>query len=296
MSKIILTRGLPASGKSTWARQYAETAPNTVRVNRDDIRKQMYGKAFGDGIDEELITVVEMATARAALQAGNDVVVDATHLPQRYINRWQRLGYPIEIVEFHAPLDVLLQRNRDRERTIPPGVIERNFKKFTNKDGSLRKVKLEPDMYIIDYKYVPTGTLPEAVIVDLDGTLAHNDGHRSFYDYTKVFDDKPHYHVVDAVNGMGNMYHVIVVSGREASCRADTERWLATHAVNYDMLIMRGEKDTRPDMIVKAEILRDQIAPRFDVVASFDDRPSVCEMWRKVGIPTFQMGDPDNRF
>jgi len=38
MSKLIATRGIPASGKTTWAREYCLKNPNTVRVNRDDIR------------------------------------------------------------------------------------------------------------------------------------------------------------------------------------------------------------------------------------------------------------------
>lgn len=288
---IILTRGLPASGKTTWTKDVAMRNPNSVRVSRDDIRSQLYPGADYQDIDEDLITEVETATARAALRNGKTVIVDAMHLQQRYINRWQRLGYPVEIIEFHAPLEVLLNRNGDREKKVPASFIHSTYNKFTNKDGSLRKVSLKPEEYVIDYKYVPDTTKPTAVIVDLDGTLAHNDGHRSFYDYSKVLDDKPHHHVVDAVNGFGNTHHVIVVSGRKASCYVDTREWLAMHAVNYDKLIMREDGDDRTDMRVKMEILRDKIAPEYEVIATIDDRPSVVRMWQKVGIPTFAMGD-----
>ena len=44
MKKIILTRGIPASGKSTWAKQKALKNPeHSVRINRDDLRN-MSGK------------------------------------------------------------------------------------------------------------------------------------------------------------------------------------------------------------------------------------------------------------
>lgn len=298
MSRIILTRGLPASGKSTWAKDIARRNPNTVRVNRDDIRSQLYPGADYRDIDEDLITEVETATARAALRNGKMVIVDAMHLQQRYINRWQRLGYPVEIVEFHAPLEVLHERNRVRPfgDTVPQEVISKNFQKYTNKDGSLRKVSLKPEEYVIDYKYLPDTTKPTAVIVDIDGTLAHNDGHRSFYDYSKVLDDKPVWAVIDATNGLNTIHHTVVVSGRKAECREDTEEWLIMHGVQYDEFYMREDGDDRADTIVKMEILRDKIAPEFEVIAAIDDRPSVCEMWRKVGIPTFQVGDPDVRF
>lgn len=296
MSKIILTRGLPASGKSTWAKEFVRFNPNTVRVSRDDLRSQMYPESDYRDIDEDLITEAETALVRAALRQGKTVVVDAMHLQQRYINRWQRLGYPVEIREYHAPLEALLYRNDWREKRVPASFIHSSYAKYTNKDGSLRKVSLKPEEYVIDYKYVPDNTKPTAVIVDIDGTLAHNDGHRSFYDYSKVLGDKPVWPVIDAANGLNNIHHTVVVSGRKAECRKDTEYWLDMHGVQYDEFYMRADGDDRADTVVKMEILRDKIAPKFEVVAAIDDRPSVCEMWRKVGIHTFQVGDPDVRF
>lgn len=296
MSKIILTRGLPASGKSTWAKEFARVNPNTVRVSRDDLRSQLYPGADYRDIDEDLITEAETALVRAALRNGKTVVVDAMHLQQRYINRWQKLGYPVEIVEFHTDEATLLVRNTNRESRVPNHVIVNNYKKFVNKDGSLRKVKLNPEEFVIDYKYVPDNTKPTAVIVDIDGTLAHNDGHRSFYDYSNVLDDKPVWHVIDAANGLNTVHHTIVVSGRKAECREDTEAWLLVHGIQYDEFYMREDGDDRADTIVKMEILRDKIAPKYEVIAAIDDRPAVCEAWRKMGIPTFQVGDPDVRF
>lgn len=295
--KIILLRGLPASGKSTWAKHFARVNSNVVRVSRDDLRAQMFPGADYRDIDEDLITEVETATTRAALRNGKMVIVDAMHLQQRYVNRWQRLGYPVEIVEFTEPLQTLLERNVARGAKVPSNVIRDNFKKFTTDAmGSLRKVSLKPEEYVIDYKYVPDNTKPTAVIVDIDGTLAHNDGHRSFYDYSKVLDDKPVWPVIDAANGLNTIHHTVVVSGRKAECREDTEAWLHKHGVQYDALYMRADEDDRADTIVKMEILRDKIAPEFEVIAAIDDRPAVCEAWRKMGIPTFQVGDPDLRF
>lgn len=41
MSKIILCRGIQGSGKTTWAKQYCKEHPDSIRVNRDDIRAMM---------------------------------------------------------------------------------------------------------------------------------------------------------------------------------------------------------------------------------------------------------------
>lgn len=298
--KIVLMRGIQCSGKTQESYMLQERNPNWVRISRDDIRRQLFGRM--NGVNEELTTEVETAMVRAALRLGQTVIIDAMHLRQAYVNKWQRLGYPVEIVEVHNRLEELLERNQERnhwrheEDVLPDSAIEKNFKKYTNKDGTLKKVKLNPEQYIIDYKFKGDVYAPTAVIVDMDGTLAHNDGHRSYYDYSNVAGDGVHWHVVDAVNGLGNLHHVIVVSGRPEEARQGTIDWLTTYGVQYDELLMRQAGDQRSDMIVKMEILRDVIAPQYNVIASIDDRPSVCEVWRKMGIPTFQVGDPDNRF
>lgn len=293
--KIILTRGIQGSGKSTWAKEQAGNADH-VRVSRDDIRMQMFGRYTG--VDEGTVTEVETAMVRAALRAEKNVIIDAMHLKQSYINRWQRLGYPVEIVEFNAPLDVLLERNANRDKPVPASVIKDNYRKFTNKDGSLKKVSLKPEQFVTSGfpKYEPDHRMPEAFIFDIDGTLAHNDGHRSFYDYSKVLDDKVHYHVASVSNSLDADHHIIIVTGRKAEALADTEAWLLINNIRYDKIFSRSDGDDRPDALVKYEILRDHIAPQYDVLGVFDDRPSVCEMWRNIGLPTFQMGDPEVRF
>jgi len=76
---IVVLRGLPGSGKSTWAREYVALNPDArVRVNRDDIRAMLFGRY--DGVDEKTVSQVEEATVLAAVEAGRDVVVDAMHL------------------------------------------------------------------------------------------------------------------------------------------------------------------------------------------------------------------------
>ena len=295
--RIILTRGIQGSGKSTWAIGQAGNADH-IRVSQDDLRVQLFNKTHG--VDEDLITEVETAMVRTALKMGKNVVIDAMHLQQRYINRWQRLGYPVEIVEFHAPLDDLLARNAQRERQVPEEVIRRNFEKFTNKDGSLRKVSLKPEQYVTarfqSYQEFRDRTKPEAFIFDVDGTLAYNDGHRSFYDYSAVYGDAVKYEVASVANDLSHTHHIIIVTGRKAEALAETKRWLRDNRITYDEIFAREDGDERPDAIVKYEILRDEIAPHYDVLGVFDDRPSVCEMWRNVEVPTFQVGDPDVRF
>lgn len=295
---IILMRGIQASGKSTRAIEFVRDNPGYMRVSRDDLRMQLFNKPHD--VDEAIISEVETAMVRTALRRGVSVVIDAMHLQQRYVNRWQRLGYPVEIWEVHAPLDVLRERNARRDREVPEEVIERNFKKFTNKDGSLRKVTLNPEQYVtsnfLSYSEFKDHGLPAAFIFDVDGTLAFNDGHRSFYDYSQVYGDSVQDEVANVARALDETHYILVVTGRKAEALEETKRWLKDHFIPYDEIFAREDGDDRPDAIVKYEILRDKIAPHYHVEGVFDDRPSVCEMWRNIGIPTFQVGDPDVRF
>ena len=41
--KLILTKGLPASGKTTWAKEYIQKYPETANLCKDDLRLQLSG-------------------------------------------------------------------------------------------------------------------------------------------------------------------------------------------------------------------------------------------------------------
>ena len=50
--RLIVLRGLPGSGKSTWAREYMAQRSGAVRINRDDLREMLHGDRPWNVIDE----------------------------------------------------------------------------------------------------------------------------------------------------------------------------------------------------------------------------------------------------
>ncbi len=299
--KIILTRGLMASGKSTWAKQMAKD-PSFARVSRDDIRLMTQDTSYGGPIDEDLVTKIETESVKAILNAGRTPIVDAMHLYQRQINRWQRLGYPVEVFEFGSiDLPELLIRNKNRPGVVPESVVREKFDRFTIKGsgGTLKPIKLDPGQFETS-SFPPVQEMPmfskwrtECVIVDIDGTLAHMDGKRSPYDYDKVGGDRVDDSIRRIVQSLDNDIMIVVVSGRKSDCRDVTTKWLQDNGVPFDLLYMRDENDSRADSIVKYEILRDKIVPEFNPVAAIDDRNSVVNMWRSAGVKCLQAQDGD---
>lgn len=133
--------------------------------------------------------------------------------------------------------------------------------------------------------------MTDAIIVDVDGTVALH-FNRSPFDWSRVGEDVPNRHVIHIVEAVANTgVDVIFCSGRSDICRSATERWLAENipGINPAALFMRSDGDYRPDHVIKAEIFERDIRPQYNIVAVFDDRDQVVEMWRSLGLTCLQV-------
>jgi len=261
--------------------------------------------SFYSGNDTEVATtIVTHAAVRAALRAGKDVICDDTNLNTKTVKKLFKLaeqsGASVIVHDFDVSIDECIDRDDLRhemgDRSVGTTVIDRMHERYIKSNGG-KFPKLPPSYEVrLRRKYIaPQGDPRSVVIVDLDGTLAHNDGHRSFYDYTKVYDDKVHGNIHKLVSEFYELgYHVIFVSGREDSCRADTIKWLddkCRFGPWMYALFMRETGDGRDDSIVKLEIFDREIRDRYNVRYVLDDRNRVVEMWREIGLTCLQVAD-----
>ena len=89
MPKLILTRGIPGSGKSTWAKAYIAERLGAVRINRDCLRWMVFNKPHSDDKKlEKLVKDIERSAVLESLSRGYDVVVDDTHCVAKAILEW----------------------------------------------------------------------------------------------------------------------------------------------------------------------------------------------------------------
>jgi len=129
----------------------------------------------------------------------------------------------------------------------------------------------------------------KAIIVDIDGTVATRTN-RTPFDYSKVLDDAPKQDVISVLLAMWMAgYKIIFVSARDDSCFNDTYAWLCKYCPPFVTLHMRKSGDTRSDGVVKREIYEQNIQPEYNVVAVFDDRQKVVDMWRSIGLTCLQV-------
>lgn len=146
--------------------------------------------------------------------------------------------------------------------------------------------------------------MKDLYLFDLDGTLAdcRHRLHLIPHDWpafhaTCVY-DKP---IVSNISTMLALlmagYEVWIVSGRNESARRQTMLWLRTHTcVNFPEhhVMMRPNGDYRPDDEVKQDVLDNMLdEDRARIVAVFDDRQRVVDMWRRNGITCYQVAPGD---
>lgn len=296
--ELVIVRGLPGSGKSTWSKEWVAESVTRVRINRDDMRFQYYNKYWGlDPHQEDTITLMEDTQVKGLLDAGISVVVDATHLKAEYITRWydiadqiREVEVDVQIKEFDTPLEVCLERNEKRERTVPEHIIRNNYKKYFRK-GKMNPAPIRKTKESSGRIYVPDEEKPKAYMFDIDGTLANMiPSGRNPFDETRVSEDILHSHIAEVLQSLHKSgYKILIMSGRTEFCKKDTEEWLRKHDLHWDSLLMRKKGDRRKDADIKEELFFDHIADNYNVLAVFDDRNHVVERWREIGLPCAQV-------
>lgn len=138
MSKLIITRGLPASGKSTWAKQWVlEDPEHRVRINQDDIRL-MLGKYWVPS-REKLVQHIQEEALIEALLRGYDIVIDNTNLNEKVLDNYRVLvtaygNHSIEYKDFFdTPLSVCIERDKSRDLQVTEKVIRSFYNNYKDK-------------------------------------------------------------------------------------------------------------------------------------------------------------------
>lgn len=295
MLKITITKGLPASGKSSWAESEILKAPrNSIkRVNKDLLRKMLDASRWSKGSEQFVLKMRDIIIAEA-LREGKHVIVDDTNFAPFHEERIREIaaeytketGRPVEVDVkfFDVSLDEAIERDLKRPNSVGEKVIKTMYNRYLKAPAqAVARKGLEQD-----------SSLPKAIICDLDGTLALLN--RDPYDVSKVDTDD----LNDAIAGIVKTYHdlgfkVLLLSGRTGSTEglSKTERWLETYAIPYEMLVMRAPDDKRRDADVKREMFDKNIKGRYYIEFVLDDRDQVVALWRDIGLTCLQVAPGD---
>jgi predicted kinase len=299
--KVIVPRGLPGSGKSTWVKEQLATHPagTAVRLNNDDLSMMLYNELWGNffnNASKELLHHLRLAMLKTFLAQEyiTHIYVDNTNLARATVKALQDVtllaGAEFIVVDdfLDVPIEECIERDSKRDRVVGADVIRKMA-------GQLKGIKpwAVPETPAIE-KYPNDPELPEVIICDIDGTIALMNG-RGPYELDKVHTDVPNFPVSSLVDILNNLDHkVVFMSGRGEESRTDTTNWLWNELGFEPELYMRAAGDMRPDWIVKYELFQEHIEGKYSVWFVLDDRDQVIDLWRrKLGLPTFQVADGD---
>jgi len=291
MRKIIILRGIPACGKSSYALNFIKENPTYVIVSRDGFRRMLIGDNYSQSI-EKIVTNLQEHAIETILGTNKNIIIDNTHVKESYVSDICKLAERIGNIEvsekiFDVPYLVCRERNNKRigVAKVPEDVMASMWENFQKIPKTERTWKF--------HKVIKTferdENLPEALLVDVDGTLSLNYT-RSPFEWSRVLEDKVNIPVADIVR----MYHkqgikVIIFSGRDSDCKELTCQWLRDNSIPYDYIFMRANKDMRKDSIVKREIYENNIKGTFSVLFMLDDRDQVIREMRELGLTVLQV-------
>jgi predicted kinase len=133
MSDLYYLVGAPASGKSTYAKELQKEGIKLV--SSDDIRETLWGDASIQKNPKEVFKQMEILTHLYLAQEEN-VVYDATNISAarrkefvKLVKSWN-LNVDLYCIYLNIPMEVCIERNKERERKVPVRVIKRMFEQM----------------------------------------------------------------------------------------------------------------------------------------------------------------------
>lgn len=291
--KLIICRGIPGSGKSTWAHAWVAESPETrVRLNNDDIRR-MFGPYWVPK-RENLVHAVKYHSALNIMAMGYDIVVDNMNLNPEEIEFWNDVvkgfnniqdgfEYVIEFKEFfNVSLEECLRRDAARENPVGEKAIREIWKRYKHFIQTS-----EVEKYVNNLRLWDSGK-PMCVVIDMDSTVCFNTSKRPWFgdgSTEAMIDDVPNYGVVELIKAQE--YPVVVCTGRNKDQHNVTKEWLANQGINPIAYYMRENGDYRKGVEVKTELMN-QILDKYNVLVVFEDCEPIVKMFRDMGLTVLQ--------
>lgn len=296
--KLILVEGISGSGKTYWAKQWVEEDPvHRVRLNYDDIRC-MLGKYWVPERESLMLEIFKSALL-IAMDNGYDIIIDNmsnlnpkhqeeySKIVEDWNNHTTKYLYKIEFKLINTPVEVCIERDSKREIPIGEKVIKQQWRKY--RDYIICKSVKE----MLDKQPKVDNNLPHCIIVDMDATLCFNTSRRPFFGPNAanlMIHDIPNQSIIDLVRAYCDIMdcELVVITGRDESCREVTLEWLDSNYLYPNLLLMRPINDYSSGENMKKSLYEQHIKGKYNVDFVIEDSSKVVKMYRDLGLIVLQ--------
>jgi len=132
MSKLFMMIGLPASGKSTIAKEIAESEDAEI-VSSDKIRKELFGNEEVQLDNGQVFKIVHNRLIDG-LKAGKNMIFDATNINYKKRRAFLQTLNKLDVIKvailIATPYEECIERNSKRKRKVPEDVIKNMYHNF----------------------------------------------------------------------------------------------------------------------------------------------------------------------
>ena len=291
--KITMLKGLPSSGKTTWANEQIKNS-SAVRISRDDIRQMLGG--YSPNREKDVLRL-RNCLIENAIQMRKNVIVDDTNLNPKHEKYLRQLA---------SKLGVKFEINDSFLKLTPQECIERDKKRIDKTVGADVIWDLYYQWVVPDQNKAlnDNSDKQRAVICELKEVLALKEYGTTDYDLDGFISSKVDPLmgcVIDALYNYGVELNgqkypkIILVTSIDESSREIVELWLNKNDIPYDILLMRDPTDERVECEFMESLYHDQIEKDYAVIGVFESKNSLIrECWQKLGLRVCKVGLLDN--
>ncbi|AAX92304.1 RNA ligase [Staphylococcus phage Twort] len=172
MRQLVLLRGVPGVGKSTYIKENGleqfTLSPDVLRTQCGSPVYNTKGQQVTTQENDNYIWTLLLEILEQRMIRGDFTVIDATHSTSKLIKKYEKLArkyrYRTYVVTLEEDLDTLLERNKNREshKQVPEEVIENmydrlqhenipSYAKSVDKDNLLDTLKWDKDFMKVDH-------------------------------------------------------------------------------------------------------------------------------------------------
>ena len=292
MKEGIFMLGLPGSGKSSWVKEHLSLNKNLFLVSADEIRlaHPKYDPKNPELIHEECVGLAEMMVYDLICSC-DSFIMDGGGINNSYtkriIEKCKTEGYYIKIVFINTPLDVCIQRNKQRisngERFVKSEFIIDKAYKLKKSINLLEQICDE----FIEIPYFTN----KYVFCDLDGTLAEYQnlplddfGNIDFVRYNVFRHSKPVNPIIEKVKRLNSEIFILSASPNSI-CNLEKTDWakINTPFVKEENIYFVGNRNYK-------HVFLEQLLKKLKINANdcmvIDDDHQILEKYKTIGVNT----------